>query len=137
MNGRDFELWQPLLALASWIENAGARGLLPLVQDHALTTIDAAKDDQVADADEILLRVLAERRANLEAPTPGEVLKAAQEAEPAVFRTWSAKGVSNALRRYGCRTVEVHGRKVYSRVTLADLQRIQVCLLYTSDAADE
>jgi hypothetical protein len=28
MSGRDYELWQPLLALAAWIESHGARGLL-------------------------------------------------------------------------------------------------------------
>jgi hypothetical protein len=125
MSGRDYELWQPLLALAAWVESHGADGLLGLVQEHALATIDAGKDDQVGDADEILLRLLAERRANLDTPTPGEILKAAQEAEPTVFRQWSAKGAANALKRYGVRTVEVHGRKVYSRVTLADLRRIQ------------
>ena len=125
MSGRDWELWQPLLALAAWIESNGAGGLLELVQRHALATIDAGKDDQVGDADEILLRLPAERRANRETPSPGEILKAAQESEPTVFRQWSAKGVANALKRYGLRTVEVHGRKVYSRVTLADLLRIQ------------
>ena len=125
MSGRDFELWQPLLALASWVESHGARGLLALVQRHALETIDAGKDDQVSDTDETLLRILAEKRVNLETPTPGEILKAAQEVEPNVFRQWTAKGISNALRRHGVRTNEVHGRHVYSRVTLADLGRIQ------------
>jgi len=106
MSGRDFELWQPLLALAWWLESHGARGLLGLMQQHALETIDADKDDQVSDADESLLRILAEKRANLEAPTPGEILKAAQEAESNVFRQWSPKGVANALKRYGLRTVD-------------------------------
>jgi len=99
--------------------------VLALVQGHALATIDAAQDDQVGDAEEILLRLLAERRANDETPSPGEILKAAQEVEPTVFRQWSAKGVANALKRYGLRTVEIHGRKVYSHVTLTDLRRIQ------------
>jgi hypothetical protein len=126
MSGRDWELWQPLLALAAWVESNGAHGLLGLVQQHALATIDTAKDDQIGDADEILLRLLAERRVNMETPSPGEILAAAREAEPTVFRQWSAKGVANALRRYGLRTVEVHGRKVYSsRATVADLRRIQ------------
>ncbi|HUT58009.1 MAG TPA: hypothetical protein VNA25_09195 [Phycisphaerae bacterium] len=58
--GRDFELWQPLLALASWIEEAGALGLLGLFQEHALATIDSARDDQAPDHDETLLRLLAE-----------------------------------------------------------------------------
>jgi hypothetical protein len=125
MSGRDFGLWQPVLALASWVETYGALGLLELMQRDALESIDAGKDDQVSDTDEALLRILAERRANLETPMPGELLRAAQEGEPNVFRQWTAKGVSNALRRYGIHTATVHGRKVYSRVTLAELGRIQ------------
>ena len=31
MTGRDYELWQPLLALASWVESHGAKGLLELM----------------------------------------------------------------------------------------------------------
>ena len=73
----------------------------------------------------ILLRILAERRADAETPTPGDILKAAQEAEPNVFRQWSPKGVSNALRRYGIQTATLHGRRVYSKVSLADLGQIQ------------
>lgn len=125
MSGRDFELWQPLLALASWVESHGAKGLLALLQAHALATIDAGKDDQVGDAEETLLRILADKRRAGAQPTPGELLREAQDSEPALFKSWSAKGVSNAFKRYGLRTVEIRGRKVYSRVTLADLQNIQ------------
>lgn len=125
MSGRDFELWQPLLALASWVESSGADGLLGLMQRHALETIDAGKDDSIGDADEILLRILADKRRNLESPQPQELLKAAQDVEPVLFKLWTAKGVSNALKRYGIATATIHGRRVYSRVTLADLGRIQ------------
>lgn len=126
MTGRDYELWQPLLAIASWLEENGAKGLLRLMQEHALATIDAGKDDQVADADEVLLRLLVERRMALESPQPRELLEAAQAAEPNVFRSWSAKGVANALKRYGVTTAVLHGRRVYSRVTLSDLKRIEI-----------
>jgi len=95
------------------------------MQKHALETIDAGKDDQVSGADETLLRILAEKRANLETPTAGEILKAAQESEPNIFRTWTAKAVSNALRRYTIHTAKAHGRKLYRGVTMADLTRIQ------------
>ncbi|HPM83267.1 MAG TPA: hypothetical protein PLF81_21340 [Candidatus Anammoximicrobium sp.] len=124
MSGRDFELWQPLLGVAEWLQEHGARGLLPLLTEHARQTIEASKDDQVADADEILLRILAERRANAETPAPGEILKAAQEAEQNMFRQWTAKGVSNAMKRYGIQTAKSHGTKVY-RVALDDLRQIQ------------
>jgi hypothetical protein len=126
MSGRNFELWQPILSLAAWVESYGAGGLLAVMQDHARATIDAAKDDQVPDADETLLRILTDKRKLGLLPTPGEVLKEAQDAEPAIFKTWKPKGVANALRRYGIQTVEIRGRKVYSRVTLADLKLIQV-----------
>ena len=58
-----------------------------------------------------------------------------------MFKLYSAKGVSNALKRYGIRTVEIRGRKVYSRVTLADLQNIQatygVSLGFEADESTE
>lgn len=44
---------------------------------------------------------------------------------PNVFRRWPAKGVANALRRYGITTNTYAGRKVYGKVTLGELARIQ------------
>ena len=125
MSGRDYELWQPLLALASWIEEHGARGLLGLMQEHALATIEAGKDDATPDADETLLRILADEiRAGM-VPTPGSILDKAQEVDSVGFKNWKARGVSEHLKRYGAVTHKSHGRKVYSRVTLESLQAIQ------------
>jgi hypothetical protein len=124
IDGRQYELWQPLLALSAWVEEAGARGLLELLQEHALQTIDAAQEEQIDDTDEALLRILAEKRRNLETPQAKDILAEAQAAEPNVFKRWTAKGVANALRRYGIRTNTYLGRKVYGKVTLGDLRRI-------------
>ena len=125
MSGRDYELWQPLLALASWIESHGARGLLKLLQEHALATIDAGRDDATPDADETLLRILADEIRVGMVPTPGDILAKAQEADAAGFKTWKARGVSEHLKRYGAATHKSCGRKVYSRVTLDSLRAIQ------------
>jgi hypothetical protein len=124
MSGRDFELWQPLLALAWWLESLGAGGLLGLMQEHAAAAIGAGADEQVGDADELLLRILAERRLAGETPKAGEILAAAQVAEPTVFRTWTGKGVSNVLRRFGVQTSKTRAAREY-RTTIADLRRIQ------------
>ncbi len=126
MSGRDYELWQPLLALAWWIEAAGARGLLALVQAHALATIDSGRDDQTPDADETLLRILAEAVRFGERPEPGDLLKRAQEAEPSAFKTWTARGVTSHLKRYGVPTpTKSMGRRAFRDVTLDLLRRIQ------------
>jgi hypothetical protein len=124
MSGRDFELWQPLLAIAWWIEQHGARGLLKMLQEHALATIDAGRDDATPDADETLLRILTEEIRIGMAPTPGDILAKAQAADAAAFKTWKARGVSEHLKRYGATTSKTCGRKIY-RVTLDSLRAIQ------------
>jgi hypothetical protein len=125
MTGRDFELWQPLLALASWLEEAGALGLLKLLQEHALTTIDSGRDDQTPDHDETLLRLLAEAVRFGERPTPGDLLDRAKEGEAEAFKRWTPRAVAEHLKRYTLATIKTDGRKRYARVTLDDLGRIQ------------
>jgi len=124
MSGRDYELWQPLLALASWIEQHGARGLLKLLQEHALATIDASRDDATPDADETLLRILTDEIRMGMVPTPGDILAKAQAVDAAGFKMWKARGVSEHLKRYGAATHKTCGRKVYG-VSLDSLRTIQ------------
>ena len=125
MNGRDYELWQPLLALAVYIESHGAEGLLKLMQEHALATIEANQDDQTDDADEILLQVLADEIRAGGAPQPKDILAKAKEDEPDTFDRWSAKGAAGRLARYGLKTNKSHGRRLYGNVSLTDLCHIQ------------
>lgn len=124
MSGRDYELWQPLLSLAWWIESQGARGLLQLLQEHALATIDAGRDDATPDADETLLRILTDEIRMGNAPTPGDILAKAQQADAAGFKAWKPRGVSEHLKRYGAVTHKSCGRKVYG-TTLDSLRTIQ------------
>jgi hypothetical protein len=125
MAGRDQELWQPLLAIAAWVEEAGCRGLLKLLQDHAAGVVETNKDDQLAEADEVLLRALAARLKQSDTPQPSDILADALETEPHLFRRWSAKGVSEALARFGIRTRKVHGVKVYRPECMDTLRRVQ------------
>ena len=126
MSGRDFELWQPLLALAWWIESHGARGLHKLLEDHALATIDRGRDDTTPDADETLLQILAEAVLSSEWLTAQEILTRAVEAEPTVFKNWQPKGVANRLKAYGIpRAKKTGSRREYRDVTPEMLRRIQ------------
>jgi len=125
MPGRAFELWQPLLSLAAYLEGHGATGLLALMQAHALASVGAGLEDQTPDSDETLLRFLAEELRAGNRPTPGEILSKAVAAEPVAFRMWTAKGVAEHLRRYGLVTCRVHGRKVYNLRQLDVLAQVQ------------
>jgi hypothetical protein len=125
MSGRDFEMWQPLLALAAWIESHGANGLRGLVEAHALSTIESGRDDQTPDADETLLRILANALRNGERQTPGEILAKAKQLEPEGFKHWGARGVSSHLKRYGLETRKSHGERVYGPELTEMLGKIQ------------
>jgi hypothetical protein len=124
MSGRDFELWQPVLAIASWIQDHGAGGLLGLMQAHALQTIEAGQDDQTPDTDETLLRILADAVRTGERLAPQDVLERARTSDADGFKTWKARGVVTVLKRYGLRTTKTHGRKLYAKVTPDDIAQI-------------
>jgi hypothetical protein len=127
MSGRDFELWQPILGLAAWLDENGADGLLRIMQEHAARSIDLNRDDAVPDADEVLLRLLADAvMAGINAAlTREELLRRAVERDPSVFSKWSGRGVSNTLKRYGIATTKSNGQRTYRDVTPAQLVRVQ------------
>jgi hypothetical protein len=126
INGRAYELWQPLLGLAWWVESCSARGLLGLMQQHALATIEANQDDQTPEADEVLLEELTEFVRIGCFPTPGEILNKAKERDPKTFDKWVPQTVSRRLKSYGIPTPKKsHGERRYRDVTLETLRRIQ------------
>jgi hypothetical protein len=133
IGGRNYELWQPLLALADWFEEHGSDGLLALVQEHARAAVASAKGDAVPEADEILLELLTARVIEHNPPTSAELLELAQARDPVTFKLWSPKGVTYRLGAYGITTPEkINGKRRYRDVTPAQLEEIQthygVCL---------
>jgi len=124
MSGRNFELWQPLLSIAAWLEEHGARGMLDTLRRHALFLIESSREAATPPDDEALLRALARAVGSGIAPTAGELLATVSEAEPSLFRHWTAKGVSNHLKRYGLRSRKANGRHIFDAAP-GDLLRVQ------------
>ena len=131
VNGRAHELWQPILALAAWVESYGAAGLLGLVQRHALAAVETGKDDAVPEADETVLEILAEFVRRGDKPTPGEILTSAKERDPATFDKWAPQTVSRRLKAYGIAVPKKsHGERRYRDVTAETLRRVAAALLH-------
>jgi len=124
MSGRNFELWQPLLAIAAWLEEHGARGLLDLLRQHALLLIESSREAATPPDDEALLRALARAVGSGIAPTASELLATVIDADPSLFRHWSPRAVSAHLGRYGLRSRKTNGRQVFDPAT-GDLLRVQ------------
>jgi len=114
LNGRDLEVWQPLLAMAKLVEEAGATGLLEIVEKHALRCIQSVNEDVVPESDEILLRLLSGKvEDSQQGITAGELLIAAVNDAPAVFSRYSARGVSAILNRYGIKSHRSGGKRYF------------------------
>ncbi|MBM3983581.1 MAG: DUF3631 domain-containing protein, partial [Planctomycetes bacterium] len=126
ISGRNYELWQPLLALAAWFDEQGSDGLLKMMQDHARASVASAKDAAVPEADETLLELLAARVLAHDPPTSGELLESAKLRDEATFKNWHAKTVATRLKTYGIAVpTKVNGERRYRDVTPAQLKRIQ------------
>jgi hypothetical protein len=121
INGRDYELWQPLLAMASWLESAGVDGLLYTIESYAAESIDSASSLRTPEADEILLRTLADIWHRH--PTATEILATAIEHHRTVLDRWSPDGVGRRLRSYGLTTTRTMSRREY-RATRDDIAAI-------------
>jgi len=124
MSGRNFELWQPLLSIAAWLEDQGARGLLDLLRKHALLLIESSREAATPPDDEAILRALARAVGSGIAPTAGELLATVQEGEPSLFHKWSARAVAAHLGRYGLRSRKCSGRHIFDPAP-TDLRRVQ------------
>ena len=113
-------------AVAYWVESHGAQGLLQLMQRHALATVEKGKDDQIPDADEVLLEVMTELVKAGNQPTPGEILSRVKVRDSSTFDKWIAATVSRRLKVYGLAAPKKsHGERRYKEVTLSELFRIQ------------
>lgn len=124
LSNRNYELWQPLMSLAAWLEGEGADDVLALVQNFAAHLVESSTDDATPDADESLLRILARMVMENRAPTPGEILAGAKRMEPETFQRWQSNTVSRILKRYSFETSRSNGERVY-RVSMADLRKVQ------------
>ncbi|MCG3136719.1 MAG: hypothetical protein HJJLKODD_00555 [Phycisphaerae bacterium] len=127
MSGRDYELWQPIMAIAAWLEGLGADALLPLIQDHARQLIELNRDDTVPDADETLLKLLATSvlSSGHHVLTTNELLRRANETEPNTFKHWSSRGITSTMKRYGIITSKNNGQRTFAKVTLSQLVKIE------------
>jgi hypothetical protein len=98
------------------------------MQQHALAAIDAGKDEQVPEADEILLELLTEAVRAGQRPTPGDLLDRARKRDQGIFGpTWQASAVSRRLKNYGIPVPKKrNGRRDY-RVEMPALLKIQQC----------
>lgn len=122
INGRDFELWQPLLAIAAFFEDAGIEDLVSLLSDFAVESVAESAELSVPEAEGCMLLVLAEatrsgivtaKGIRVYQPTAGEILYECKDREPSIFHNYSAKGVATRLRHYGLKTSPSNGRREF------------------------
>jgi len=114
INGRELEVWQPILAMAKSVEDAGAGGLLEIMKEHAIKSAESTNEDIVPESDEILVRLLKEQLADKPwGITAGELLEKAKDENPAIFSRYGARGVGAVLNRYGIKSHRSGGKRYF------------------------
>lgn len=125
MFGRDMEVWQPILALAMLIEGQGAKGFVDMLRSHADSAIEKVNEDTIPEADEIVLRFLAEQyKLECKGVTAGYILEQVKDENEALFRTYSARGIGAILNRYRIRSRRKSGKNLF-RPSLEQLAAIE------------
>ena len=114
LNGRDLELWLPILGIAKLVENAGMDGLVETIERYALKSVASAQEHIVPEVDEILLRLLRQMVMDRQwGVTAGDVLQAAKEEEPALFARYTSRGVGAVFNRYDIRSRPSGGKRYF------------------------
>lgn len=141
LGGRQYELWQPILALANWLDcerskrnqaslfAPGADGLAmgsvhASVLQYAKRLCDTGSEALLPEEDFLLLWTLTEKTVRGEQPTCKMILEMARRADADAMRGISARKVAEILKRYGLVTVRSHGRSTFSNA-LENLKRVE------------
>ena len=115
LSGRNYELWQPLLSLADWVDADGALDLAKKLAEYAKSLVLRNQEELAEDADQTLLRCLCEMVREGKSPISQEVLVRARRIDADTFagRSWTPRRVSEVLRRYGFVTTKVDRRREF------------------------
>jgi hypothetical protein len=137
LGGRQYELWQPVLAMAAWIDELrhqrAGRGITPgaepapapepapeplhpRVLEYARRLCDRAAEGLLPEEDFLLLWTLTDRALRSIHPTCKMILDVARRADPDAMRGVSARRVAEILKRYGLQTARSHGKSIYKDV---------------------
>ncbi len=123
MSGREYERWQPLLAIARWLDDAGMRGLHKRVEQFAVELIDDAIDEGVPDMEAALLQAFFGLVTSGTYLKASEILDDAKRSDPRL-ESWSPRGVSTSLKKYSFKTSKTNRGRVY-RAVPEDIERIK------------
>ena len=124
--GRDYELWQPLLSLASFFESQGIPGLHASVLSYSHYCNEQSKQDKATDIEATLLRIAARLILTQPiAPTAQDIIRYARIEEEETFDRITPRKTASILKSYGLSTQKTNGKRRYNNLTRKDFQRIE------------
>lgn len=124
LNARDFDVWQPILAIASFFELSGVKGLTRMLNRFAERLIEENSEQNTPEPDLILLQTLTEFVLAGERPTAQEILNRLQVMWKMIFERVTAGAIGTRLRAYGISSQKSNTRREF-RVTREQLMDIQ------------
>lgn len=139
MLGRDIELWQPLMAMATIVEeNFGQKGLIGLLKIKA--EANNADGNTVPETDIAILKYVLRMAREKTPVTSGQILDAVGGIYPdrnRMFDKWSPKGVTSRLGQYGITSTPGRANKKLFLVDTEQLAGIEEKYGINLDESDD
>jgi hypothetical protein len=138
LGGRQYELWQPILALASWVDHCRPNGtppsLHPRMLAYAQQACAGASEGGVPEEDYLLLQALAAKAVRKQQPNCKQVLELARLVDRDALRGVTPRKVAEILKRYGLHSTRTAGLNVF-RDVLDQLKQIEIRYAIDLDTA--
>lgn len=139
MLGRDIELWQPLMAMATLVEeNFGQKGLIGLLKIKV--EANNADGNTVPEPDIAILKYVLRMAREKTPVTSGQILDAVGGVWPdrnRMFDKWSPKGVTSRLGQYGITSTPGRANKKLFLVDTEQLAGIEEKYGINLDESDD
>jgi hypothetical protein len=125
LGGRQYELWQPILSIADWLDSLSSRQMTKRLADLARQLVIENQEEFVSETDLILLRVLTEQLLRDREPSCDDILQKAKMVHEPSFRHMTPRSVAVILKRFGLTTVRESKRRFFRDPELEQLKRIE------------
>lgn len=116
-DGRAYEVWAPLLAVARWADGDADGPAQAAIREIAFWTMSNLADERLPEGDLAALAAARHLIAAGREPSAGEILAAAAGSPDYAdaVQHWTPRRIAEALRRYGLETERSNGRRRYRR----------------------
>lgn len=124
LGGRNYEIWQPILALAQLVDPENRTELTGKIEAWAAQIVASSQEEFIPEEDQVLMWVLTREMRDGKEARCKQLLDTAKIMESSLFKNWSPQKVAASLKKYGLKLVRKRAGRFFP-VNLEQMKRIE------------